>query len=202
MKYLFLFMLGITFNIQMEAQNSCDNLYAKAVQYQKTMTIASQRNAIEYFQKAQTCYDSAAKKKLCDSQIATCKNTIALIKKNNQSTNPVPEKQQEKEVEPEINESKTPKENEAPITLSVSESVVKFKAKGGEFKKVKVTCKYNNWKITECPNWVTYSINKDNEIVLEASKNKMKEERSGIIKIECRGTFVTFAVLQSKKGLL
>ena len=202
MKYLFLFILGIIFNTPIKAQNSCDNLYAKAVQYQQTMTIASQNKAIEYFQKARTCYDSATKKKLCTSQIATCKNTIALIRKKNQESNSVSEKSPTKDDMPKANKNKKVTEKKILITLSVSESVVKFKAKGGEFKKVKVTCNNSDWKIAECPDWITYSINQDNEIILEAAKNQLKEERSGMVKIECRGTTTTFAVLQSKKGLL
>ena len=94
------------------------------------------------------------------------------------------------------------KKEEPPVSLSVNESVVKFKAKGGEFQKVKVICNYDDWKVTESPSWITYSVNKDSEIILEASKNPLKEERSGMIKIECHGSTTTFAVLQSKKGLL
>ena len=190
------------FTPKIKAQNSCDNLYAKAVQYQQTMTIASQNKAIEYFHKARTCYDSAAKKKLCTSQIATCKNTITLIRGKNQDSNSISGKSQIKDDMPEEIKNKKVTEKKTLVTLSVSESVVKFKAKGGETKKVKVTCNINDWKITECPYWITYSISQDKEIILKASKNKLKKERSGMVKIECRGTTTTFAVLQSKKGLL
>lgn len=195
--------LGIAFNIQAKGQSSCDNLYAKAIQYQQTMTIASQNQAISYFQKALTCYDSEDKKNLCTSQITTCKNTISIIKKNNQNSL----ESKKKKVENDDNltivgQSGIVQEDTVKVVLSVDESIVKFKAKGGEFKKVKVTCNYDDWKVTEYPDWITYSINNDKEIVLEASENPSKEERSYIIKVECRGESVTFAVLQLKKGLL
>ena len=205
MKYVFLVVLGIALNVKILAQSSCDNLYAKAVQYQQTMTVASQNQAITYFQKARACYDSDAKKKLCASQIATCKNTIALIKKNTQGKGIVSGKKKSEETKDSTNNASKQekiKDEIVPVELAVSESIIKFKAKGGEFKKIKITCNYDDWKVTEYPEWITYSISKENEIVLEASKNPLKEERSGMIKIECRGTTTTFAVLQQKKGLL
>ena len=62
-KTIILVVLGFASNVQLKGQSSCDNLYAKAVQCQQTMTIASQNQAITYFQKAQTCYDSEDKKR-------------------------------------------------------------------------------------------------------------------------------------------
>lgn len=43
------------------------------------MTISSQRNAIGYFEKAKICYDSQAKKDLCDQQIKSCRNIITQL---------------------------------------------------------------------------------------------------------------------------
>lgn len=205
MRTFFLIVLGTFLLIPAYGQNSCDNLYAKAVKFQQTMTVASQNQAITYFQKAQACYDSDAKKKLCASQIATCKNTIALIKKNNSGSNPSTRKGKSLDSTDSltaVGKQNKEKLDTIKVILSVDESVIKFKAKGGEFKKVKVSCNVADWKVTEHPDWITYSINKDNEIVLEAAKNPLKEERSGMIKIECRGESASFAVLQSKKGLL
>lgn len=205
MRTLILIVLGTVLCASVQGQNSCDNLYAKAVKFQQSMTIASQNQAISYFQKAQACYDSDAKKKLCISQIATCKNTIALIKKNNKGGRTP----STKGISADTKDSLTTVSNQGKemddtikVTLSVSETVLKFKAKGGEFKKVKVSCNVDDWKVTEHPNWITYSVNKDNEIVVEAAKNPLKEERSGMVKIVCRGESTSFAVLQSKKGLL
>lgn len=201
-KALFLLVLGIAFTVQMEGQNSCDNLYAKAVKYQQTMTIDSQNQAITYFQKAQACYDSEDKKNLCSSQITTCKNTISMIKSKKSDTTKKTKKGDSKDNLTEIRTPEKTKMDTVKARLSVSETIVKFKAKGGEFKKVKVTCNLNDWTVTDHPDWISYSINKENEIVLEAAENPLKEERSGMIKIECRGVSTNFAVLQSKKSLL
>lgn len=204
MKKIFLIVLGFVLFVPAYGQNSCDNLYAKAIKFQQTMTIASQNQAITYFQKAQTCYDSDAKKKLCASQIATCRNTIALIKKSNQgggASKKVKNVETEDSLTRAGNQEKE-KVDTIKVTLSVNENILKFKAKGGEFKKVKVSCNIDDWKIIECPEWITCSINKDSEIVVEVSKNPEKVERSGMVKIECRGVYATFAVLQAKKGLL
>lgn len=205
MKTIVLIVLGAFLFIPAYGQNSCDNLYAKAVKLQQTMTVASQNQAITYFKKAQACYDSDAKKKLCTSQIATCKNTIALILKNNTGGNTSTKKSKSadsKDSLTAVGKQNRGKVDTVKVVLSVNESVVKFKAKGGEFKKVKVSCNVDDWKVTEHPDWITYSVNKDNEIVLEAAKNPLKEERSGMIILECRGKSVSCAVLQSKKGLL
>ena len=205
MRIFILIVLGTIMWMPMHGQNSCDNLYAKAVKFQQTMTIASQNQAISYFQKAKACYDSDAKKKLCTSQIATCKNTIALIKKNSKVGSPSSKKgisSGTKDSLTTVNNQEKEKVDTIKVFLSVNETILKFKAKGSEFKKVKVTCNVDDWKVTEHPDWITYSVNKDNEIVLEASKNPLKEERSGMVKIECRGESVSFAVLQSKKSLL
>lgn len=205
MRIFILIVLGTIMWMPMHGQSSCDNLYAKAVKFQQTMTIASQNQAISYFQKAKACYDSDAKKKLCTSQIATCKNTIALIKKNKRGGDGSSKKRissDAKDTLTTIGNQKKEKVDTIKVILSVNETVLKFKAKGGEFKKVKVFCNVDEWKVTKYPDWITYSVNKDNEIVIEATKNPLKEERSGIVKIECRSESVSFAVLQSKKGLL
>lgn len=204
MRIFILIVLGTIMWVPMHGQNSCDNLYAKAVKFQQTMTIASQNQAISYFQKAQACYDSDAKKKLCASQIATCKNTIALIKRNNKG-NISSSKRKSSDTKDSltvVNNQGKEKVDTIKVILSVSETILKFKAKGREFKKVKVTCNVDDWKVTEYPDWITYSVNKDNEIVIEAAKNPLKKDRSGMMKIECRGKSVSFAVLQSKKSLL
>lgn len=205
MRNLLFIVLGVILFVPAYGQNSCENLYAKAIKYQQTMTIASQNQAIAYFQKAQTCYDSEAKKKLCASQIATCKNTIALIKKSNQGANSDSKNGNAVETKDSltiVDKQKKEVVDAIEVSLSLSENILKFKAKGGEFKKVKVLCNVDDWKVVEQPEWVTISISKDNEIVVEASKNPEKVERSGMVKIECRGVYATFAVLQAKKGLL
>lgn len=202
MKRLFvLCIMCVALSLSANAQSACEKYYAAAVKCQQTMTIASQKQAIANFEKAMNCYDSEQKKELCKSQIATCKNTIALIKKMQQEA---AQKQEEgkkaedslvvvKEEKPEIEEK---------VILSASETILKFKSKGDEFLKFKVNCNYEDWKVVDKPDWISYSIGSDNEIVCEASKNPDKDERQGMIVIECKGTSVSVAVLQSKKGLL
>lgn len=183
------------------AQSACEKYYAAAVKYQQTMTVASQNQAIANFEKAMHCYDSEQKKQLCKSQIATCKNTIALIKKKQQDATQKPT--EEKVDEEKLTEVKDKKKKvEEKVELSASETILKFKPKGGEFAKFKVTCNFEDWKVIEKPDWISYSVNSDKEVVCEASKNPSKEERQGMIVIECRGTRVFVAVLQSKKGIL
>lgn len=202
-KKLFTLIMVILFGtFNANAQSSCDKLYATAVKYQQTMTIASQNQAISYFKKAKVCYDSAAKKKLCNSQIATCNNTIALIKRKGQANSVGTEQRKNNKNINMRNSADSVAKGNSQVVLSVSENVVKFKAKGGEFKKVKVKCNYSDWKVTEYPNWIDISINNDNEIVMEANKKPNKEERSGMVKIVCHDVNVSFAIIQAKKGLL
>lgn len=182
------------------AQSACEKYYTTAVKCQQTMTIASQNQAIANFEKAMNCYDSQQKKQLCKSQIATCKNTIALIKKKQQDATQKPTEQ--KVDDEKLTEVNGKKKEDKKVELTVSETILKFKPKGGEFAKFKVTCNYEDWKIVEKPDWISYSINSDKEVVCEASKNPEKGERQGMIVVECKGTRVSVAVLQSKKGLL
>ena len=81
-------------------------------------------------------------------------------------------------------------------SLVLSEESVRFKSKGGEFKKIKVTSNANDWEVLECPEWLTYSRNTNNEIILESSKNDTKNERKGIVKIGCLGVIKEIVVIQ------
>ncbi len=205
-RYIVLLVVIITTAMSAMSQSTCDKLYAKAVQCQQTMTVASQNQAIALFQKAQACYDSDARKKLCASQIATCRNTINLIKNQGSGSN------RKKSVDPEVLKEdvvvdtvyvfKEEPKDTIPANITVNTAMVKFKPKGGQFQKVKVTCNYPDWKVVECPDWVSYSISSDNEIVLEASKNEEKQERSAMVRVECRGAQTSFVVIQGKKSLL
>lgn len=82
------------------------------------------------------------------------------------------------------------------ISLALSEESLKFKSKGGEFKKVKVTCSVDDWEVLECPEWITYSRNNSNEIIFESSKNETKAERKGVVKVGCLGEIKEIAVVQ------
>lgn len=81
-------------------------------------------------------------------------------------------------------------------SLVLSEESVRFKSKGGEFKKIKVTCNADDWEVLECPEWLTYSRNTNNEIILESSKNDTKNERNGVVKIGCLGEIKEVLVTQ------
>ncbi len=83
------------------------------------------------------------------------------------------------------------------VKLSIDCTYLKFKGKGGEFKKARIECNYPDWEITEKPTWVNCSKN-DGEIVVEAIKNPNKEERSGSIIITCGEKSVTLTIIQEK----
>lgn len=182
-----------------QAQSACDKYYAAAVKYQQTMTIASQNKAIAYFEKAKNCYDSQHRKQLCESQIATCKKTIMLIKKKQHYANQKSVSEKVEDGRKTVVHDNKAKEK---VVLTTSETILKFKPKGGEFLKFKVDCNYEGWKVVEKPDWISCSVNGNHEVVCEAAKNSGKGERHGMIVIECRGKRVSVAVLQSKKGLL
>lgn len=194
---LLIIIVSCVFALSASAQTSCDKLFSSGVKLQQTMTVASQNKAISYFEKAKVCYDSQSKKDLCDQQIKACRNIIAQLSKGTSK------KKQEKEavvvvedtIAVEIPVVEPIRED---ISLSVDCVYLKFKGKGGEFKKVKVTCNYPDWKVTEKPDWINCSVNDDSEIVVEADKNPLKEERSGVMTIECGDKKVSFSVIQEK----
>lgn len=199
-KVLFLTLFSF-FTFSLSAQSSCDKLFSNGVRYQQTMTISSQNNAIALFEKAKACYDSQAKKDLCDQQIRACKNIIAQINKTNNlikkeaEAAEVAEQQKVEKVDtvvtvvPEVRKD---------IVLTLDLSYLKFKGKGGEFKKIKVTCNYPDWKIVSNLSWVKCSRNDNSEIVVEVDENPTKSERSGNITVECDNVSATFTIIQDK----
>ncbi|MDO5764912.1 MAG: BACON domain-containing protein [Elusimicrobiales bacterium] len=181
----------------LNAQSACDKLFSNGVKLQQTMTIQSQKKAITYFGKAKVCYDSQAKKNLCDQQIVACRNIIAQITKQRQKK--IDKKvvhTEETEVTP-IDSVVAVTVEEKGVEIFLGCNYLKFKAKG-EFKKAKVTCNYPDWNIKDIPSWVNCSKNDNDEIVIEAKKNSTKEERSCVLKIECRGEYVTLTIIQEK----
>jgi len=162
------------------------------------MTIASQNKAITYFEKAKVCYDSQSKKDLCDQQITACRNIIAQLSKKAKTSTPttsVPKEDVDTlAARPKITDQKDVKND---VKLSIDCTYLKFKGKGGEFKKAKIVCNYPDWEIVEKPDWVNCSKN-DGEIVVEAVKNPNKEERSGSIIIGCGDKSVTLTIIQEK----
>lgn len=187
------------------AQNACDNLFADGVKLQQTMTISSQRKAIEQFEKAKICYDSQAKKDLCDQQITACRNIIAQIRRAN-------EIEKEKQQVPQPSSAATNQDENKPddatvderddVQISFDKTYVKFKGKGGEFQKVKVVCNYDDWEVVEAPEWINYSRSENNGLVIEATQNPNKVERSGVLKISCGGTDASLTIIQSKLKMI
>ena len=183
--------------IPLSAQTSCDKLFSSGVKFQQTMTIASQNKAITYFEKAKVCYDSQAKKDLCDQQITTCRNIIVQLSKRAKTEPVASVPKQDVDSSPSKTLKPDNKQEKRDIQLDVDVPYLKFKGKGGEFKKAKITCNYPDWSIAEKPDWVNCSQN-NGEIVVEAKKNPNKEERSGSIIIKCGEKSVTLTVIQEK----
>lgn len=179
------------------AQTSCDKLFANGVKYQQTMTIASQNKAITYFEKAKVCFDSQAKKDLCDQQITACRNIIVQLSKKAKPTNTTTKLKEDSDSS--IEKSKVPENHTSKrdVKLSTDCIYLKFKGKGNEFKKAKIICNYPDWEIAAKPDWVKCSKN-DDELVVEAIKNPNKEERSGSIIIECGDKTITLTIIQEK----
>lgn len=202
-KILFVLMVCVV-SLSVYAQSSCDKLFANGVKLQQTMTISSQRKAITFFEKAKACYDSQAKKDLCDEQIKSCRNIIAQISKAKDDESKKKEVEDTPKEKEETTKELEPKKEEVrrDIQLSLEEAYVKFKGKGDEFKKVKVNCNYQDWKITEQPSWTNSSRNENNEIVIEVERNPNKEERSGILRVECGDKIATLTIIQKKLNLL
>ena len=202
MKYFYgLFVLGMMSmsTAVVNAQSACDKLFSNGVKCQQTMTVASQRNAIGYFEKAKICYDSQAKKDLCDQQIKSCRNIIAQITRSEAA-----KKEEEQVVEREIvKQDKELTETEKvqikkDVQLSLDRTYVKFKGKGNEFQKVKVSCNYPDWEIKKIPEWVNCSRNENNEIVIEAEKNPYDVERSAQLEVACGDEVIILTIIQEK----
>ncbi len=161
------------------AQSECDNLYKRAEKLQKVMTVASQTQAISFFEKAKYCYESQEKKDSCDLQIQACRDAVDRLANGGSPA--------------------TYRADGSPCTkLETDSQYIKFKGKGGDFKKVKVDCDSQGWNITESPSWVSCSRNDDNEVVVEIEKNETGKERSGQIIIECGDKSATVVVIQEK----
>lgn len=181
------------------AQSACDKLFANGVKCQQTMTISSQKNAIGYFEKAKICYDSQAKKDLCDQQIKSCRNIITQLTRTEEAKKK--ESQTRKPEENDRNKAKNdlkPVKKNGEIKLSLDRTYIKFKGKGNEFQKVKVTCNYPDWEITKMPEWVNCSKNENNEIVIEVEKNPNDVERSAQLEVTCGDEVTTLTIIQEK----
>lgn len=202
-KYILLVAIMALAALPAAAQSACDNLYNKGLQAQQTMTIASQNSAISYFQKAKNCYDSQANKTKCDQQIKVCRDNITNIQKKGKKATPSAEAAAIPAPEPEPQRAATaPAAPARDVQLSIDCAYIKFKAKGGEYKKAKVICNYPDWEVSRKPDWVKCFKNDDNEVIVECEKNTTGEERNGNIEIQCGDKTATFMVIQDKSKKL
>lgn len=68
-----------------------------------------------------------------------------------------------------LNDSLSSLPNTICTTISLSDKFLSFKSKGGEYKKVKITCN-RDWELLAFPKWVIVSRNNYDEIVVESTK--------------------------------
>lgn len=177
------------------AQSSCDNLFQEGQQLQKNMTAYSQRQAISKFERAKVCYDSQERKNICDQQIQICRNIIKTLEDKS--------KMEEAKADPIVVDTvrevvsvvETKRED---VVLSLSGDHLKFDDKAGDFQKIMVICNYDDWKVSNKPEWITIAVN-GKELVIEASENPDENERAGVIEVSCGEKHVNLVVSQEKR---
>lgn len=121
---IFLLLVFVAMSANVCAQSAADKLFNEGIKLQKTRTEASQNAAIKKFKAAKISYDSAAKKKSCDTQISKCNKIIEELKP-------------------------TPK-----VKLSLSTSRVEFKSRPRRGQEVEVYCNFKDWTIVSYPKWI------------------------------------------------
>ncbi len=180
-------------------------MYNRATQAQISMTIASQRKAIKLYRDAMDCYDSKAKKADCKRQISKCNKMIAYLRDKDAKPSPAeiakPEEEKPAEVTVDTLSVPSPVVVEEEVVLSVDTNRIVFKYEGG-FQKVKVACNFDDWGVLTKPDWISYYLKKDeNVLVFEAQEfKKWAEVRRGRILIYCRKKEVYVDVLQNGIG--
>ena len=83
------------------------------------------------------------------------------------------------------------------VNLKLSENTLKFRSKGGDFKKINVTCNIKDWEILSYPEWIIISKNSNNEIVIESTENCTKKLRTGTVKVGCLGEIKEISISQN-----
>ena len=94
-----------------------------------------------------------------------------------------------------LNDSLSSLPNTICTTISLSDKFLSFKSKGGEYKKVKITCN-KDWELLAFPKWVIVSRNNYDEIVVESTKNNTSQKRIGEIEVGCLGEVKKITILQ------
>lgn len=198
---LVILLFSVMVSTQVWAQNACEKLFADGVKLQQTMTISSQKKAISFFEKAKVCFDSQAKKELCDQQIKACRNIIKQIDESNKAKKDDDGQDNNhpgNAVQAVEKDSVAVKEVRTDVELSFGSTYIKFKGKGGDFQKVKVNCNYEDWEVIEAPDWINYSRNENDELVIEVGRNPLTEERSGNLKVKCGEEEASLTIIQEK----
>jgi len=190
--------LLLLFSVGAMAQSNGDKLFLEGQQMQKVMSVSSQKGAIKKFQAAKIVYTAAEKKKMCDNQIVICRENIKRLSAGKtKAKRPVTEKKEVEEKKNEVKEEIV--ETRGDVRLSLSSNVLDFKAKPKTGQQsVDVKCNYNDWKVTDHPDWVTV-YRAENKISVEVTENTTYTKRSGIITIVCGKKEVNLIVNQEKK---
>lgn len=189
---LFLLLIMICATVSANAQSNGDKLFLEGQNFQKSMTVASQKAAIKKFQAAKVVYTVPDKKAMCDNQISICKSNINTLSKKKK------EETEEKPVEQPIAEEQPVEVNKrTDVTLSLSETRLDFKhkPKRGATQSVEVNCNYDDWTIDSKPDWVEIYIGKG-KFSVEATENKSDDDRSGVVLVKCDDKEVNLVINQ------
>lgn len=180
------------------AQSIGDKLFAQGQKLQMVQTVKSQNLAISKFVAAQKAYDSSAKKKMCDNQIAICKSNIKTLSQKTTARKTKVRKPKVVVVEDDSVAVEPTKERE-PVNLYLSVSYIEFKAAGKANDKyeVVVNCNYEDWEFSN-PEWVHVAKN-GNTLILTASANTTSEERSGKLTVTCYDKTAELVIYQKSK---
>lgn len=193
---LILSLLFVCFSVTVNAQSAGDRLFAQGQKFQMTQTVKAQRQAIAKFIAAKKAYDSAAKKQMCDNQIAICNSNIKTISNTKKVHVNKPKGKNDKTSEENDSVmSFEPTPNIVPVELYFSISSVEFKAKAkkNDIFKVVVNCNYDDWTYTH-PKWVKVAQN-GNTLILTAEQNKGKD-RSDVLTVTCKDTKAELVIYQ------
>ena len=193
---LSIMMFFISTNIMAQSSRG-DRLFLEGQKLQKTMTVASQNQAIKKFQQAKVAYTTTEKKDMCDNQISICNDNIKRIRQDAAAKHA--KKKEEKEEPVDTVAAEQPVVEQPAVELSLSKSRLDFKAnpKSGTTQSVKVNCNYDNWEVSAHPEWVTVYTAKD-KISVEVEKNSSDEARSGIVTIKCGDKESSIVINQSQ----
>ena len=210
-KYLLMTCLFLYMSQHLIAQN-CDKYYNDGLRKQTSQTVESQNAAIASFKKAMACYDSAAKKQLCQNQIAKCSRTIKYLgeqKKKAQQRDSSKNKPQQniQKTVADINPQKDSVPNHPPTEtnekvqkpekayLDANPSKVEFKKKGG-VETIKVRCGIGfSWSVEDVPDWLEVTTN-DNIMRIVCSQNKTGTDRTAVLHIVATGNQRDVTVIQ------